>query len=108
MVCNQSFVRGVAFEGTTGSISASLPTQVGRALLARAIGDDARYASTTQFHVERSSDGSWLLRPVQAAQNPTFLNGCPVPPEGAPLREGDQVSLAGKAGVMKVRIIREQ
>ena len=107
-VCNHSFVKAVVLEGSSGAVITALSIDVGPALLARAIGaDDAKCSSSPQFRLVRAEDASWSLVASQSARNLTFVNGACVPPEGVRLMAGDEVSLAGKAGRMKVRFERE-
>jgi len=107
VACGQSFVSAVVLEGASGSISAALNVQVGRRLLERAVGDEARYAADVQFCLERNARGAWSLMPMAGVPNPTFVNGVAAPSTGLDLNEGDEVSIAGKAGRLKVRFLRE-
>ncbi len=108
VACNHSFIRSIVLEGALGSVSASLRTAVGSALLQLTIGDDARFAATEQFYLNRSIGGPWFLLPKDRTRNATFVNGASVPSAGVELKDGDEISLAGKAGRMRVRIVREQ
>ena len=108
VACNHSLIRSIVLEGAIGSVSASLPTAVGSALLQLTIGDDARFAATEQFHLDRPRGGLWFLFPKDRTRNATFVNGASVPSAGVELKDGDEISLAGKAGRMRVRIVREQ
>lgn len=105
VVCNSSLVRAVRLEGGAGSLEASIATDVGAANLKRVIGDDARYATMTQFRIVRGSEGAWRVEHSPSAKNPTFVNGAAVPHEGHRLADGDQISLAGKAGHLTVRLV---
>lgn len=105
MVCNHSLVRAVRLEGSAGSLEASISTDIGAAVLKRVIGDDARYATMTQFRIARGPDGAWLVEHSPGAKNPTFVNGAAIPHAGHRLVDGDQISLAGKAGHVTVRLV---
>jgi hypothetical protein len=105
VVCNHSLVRAVRLEGSVGSLEAAIATDVGAAILKRVIGDDARYATMTQFRITRGPDGAWMVEQSPGAKNPTFVNGTAVPHAGHRLADGDQISLAGKAGHVTVRLV---
>lgn len=105
VVCNHNLVRAVRLEGSAGSLEASIATDFGAAILKRVVGDDARYATMNQFRIARGTDGAWLVQHSPSAKNPTFVNGSAVPDDGHRLADGDQISLAGKAGHLTVRLV---
>lgn len=107
VVCNHSLVRAVRLEGSAGSVEASVATDIGEPILKRVIGEDARFATMAQFRLARGPDGAWMAQQSPGARNPTFVNGAALAETGHRLADGDQLSLAGKAGHMTVRLVMD-
>ncbi len=72
------------------------------------LGDpDIKFVSTEQFAVEKSiAKGGWLITSAVKAQNPLFLNGLPISPEGALLKEGDKLSIKDKCFRLTVHLLQ--
>lgn len=81
----------LVLRGKCGAIRTRTLLAPGRTLLARAVGDDARFTDgRPQFEVAPEG-GGWTVRPTKPL-NPTFLNGRPLR-EPASLRTGDVLSI---------------
>ena len=99
---------GVALlcESSGRQVEARISSTFGAAALRNLEDPGLRFVSAEQFRLEKSSRlGGWLVTAVEAATNPTFLNGAAVDPEGALLKEGDQLSIKGLHFPLKVRLI---
>ena len=81
----------LVLRGKCGAIRTRTSLAPGRTLLARAVGDDARFTDgRPQFEVAPEG-GGWTVRPTRPL-NPTFLNGCPLRAPVA-LKTGDVLSI---------------
>jgi hypothetical protein len=107
VVCYQSLVRWLRLEGDHGSMVISVTTDIGETNLRSVIGEDARFATSHQFRLERCPNGNWWIRNGANAKNAQFVNASPIPAEGHRLAEGDRLSLAGKRGFCTVRLVVE-
>lgn len=109
--CSCGYVRfpsGVAFTSdvTAKEVQMRVPTTFGQSSL-KSLGDpDVKYVSSEQFKVEKRPDqGGWAILDVSWATNPLFLNGGPIPGEGAILKEGDKLSIKDKFFRLTVRLL---
>lgn len=90
--------------GQTGqTTSFGMSSKVGRKLIEKLCGDDARFANQdAQFLIERPDRSSWYALPSKSV-NPTFLNGKPL--EGrTKLNNGDILSIGPARARMAVSI----
>lgn len=81
--------------GTCGAITLRTGLVLGAKNLSEAIGEDAVFAASEQFDI-RFAKGNWQIRSFEGARNETLLNAQPIPLEGSPLREGDQICIASR------------
>jgi hypothetical protein len=102
------FPPGVAFvsDATGKEIQARIPTVFGASTL-KILGDaEVKYVSGEQFKLEKRTDqGGWAVVNVTWATNPVFLNGAPIPPEGAILKNGDKLAIKDKFFRLTVRLL---
>lgn len=78
---------------------------VGKSLLRRAVGDDARFASEPQFHLSRCEDNSsWLIRQEAKAVNATLMNGVAITEEGTKLTTGAEITIGVDKARLRVRV----
>ena len=83
--------RKLVLRGAKGEIRTRAPLSPTRTLLARVVGDDARFTDgRPQFEVVPEGD-VWTVRPTSPL-NPTFLNGAPLRKPAA-LKDGDVLSI---------------
>ncbi len=83
----------------------NIDTPVGRSLLSRVVGDEARYAAECQFHLTRCEKrAAWVISQDPNAVNPTQVNGNVVPLGGVPLSTGDRITIAADKAPIKVKI----
>lgn len=81
----------LVLRGKAGAIRTRTMLAPGRALLVRAVGDEARFTDgRPQFEVVPEG-GRWTVRPTRP-RNPTFLNGAPLRAP-AVLKPGDVLSI---------------
>ena len=71
------------------------------------LGDSGlKYVSDEQFRLDKKPDlGAWVVTNLPGSKNPTYLNGAPIPDEGSQLKEGDILSIKGKALALTVKFI---
>lgn len=102
------FPPGVAFvsEVTGKEIQARIPKNFGADTL-KGLGDpEVKYVSSEQFKLEKRTDqGGWAVVNVCWATNPLFLNGSPIPSDGAILKTGDKLSIKDKFFRLSVRLL---
>jgi hypothetical protein len=84
------------------AIHTTLP--VGKPLLLKLDPEEGKFASTEQFRVELDAKRGCLVRSSPGAVNASFLNGSAIPEEGALLKSGDVLSLAGKRLMLEVEL----
>ncbi len=97
----------VIWSETTGKeLQVRLNVVLGGAAL-KILGDpDVKYVSSQQFKLEERRDrGGWAISSVPYAANPMFLNGAPIDPDGAILRDGDRLSIKDKFFRLVVRLL---
>jgi hypothetical protein len=81
---------------TGRAVECRLATVFGSRTLKRLGDSGLKFVSPEQFRVEKNLDGGgWTVTHLPYAQNPTFLNGTPIPAEGSSLSEGDKLSIKG-------------
>jgi len=86
---------------TGKAIRVRISTTVGKHLLRTFAGEEARFASDSQFRVTRDSDtGAWIIEHAPDAKNPTFLNGGKLE-ACVPLESGACISI----GPEKMRLV---
>lgn len=92
--------------GLCAHIDFRLGAAVGRPLLHKAVGDDARFADHHQFTLIRDSELGWLVE-AAVTRNPTCLRGKLIP-SGVPqiLADGDELTVGGTKARLLVEIIR--
>jgi predicted RNA-binding Zn-ribbon protein involved in translation (DUF1610 family) len=84
-------------EASGKEIEIRLPGTFGNRSLARLEDPGLRFVSVDQFKLEKRLDaGSWAVVPAPGATNATFLDGQPIPPEGALLDDGSRLSIKDK------------
>jgi hypothetical protein len=102
------FPMGVALvsDVTNKELQVRIPTTLGNSSL-KMLGDpEVKYVSSEQFKIEkRIEQGGWAIHNVSWATNPLFLNGIPIPPEGAIMRSGDKLSIKDEFLRLTVRLI---
>lgn len=102
------FPPGVVFvsNATGKEIQARIPTTFGATAL-KTLGDpEVKYVSSEQFKLEkRTEQGGWAVVNVSWATNPLFLNGAPIPAEGAILKDGDKLSIKDKFFRLAIRLL---
>lgn len=81
---------------TGQAVECHLATVFGSRTLARLDDSGLKFVSPEQFRLEKNLDcGGWTVTHLSYAQNPTYLNGAPIPGEGSSLSEGDKLSIKG-------------
>ena len=102
------FPPGVAFvsDVTGKEVEARIPTSFGGSTL-KILGDpEIKFVSSEQFKLEkRTEQGGWAVVNVSWATNRLYLNGAPIPPEGAILKQGDKLSIKDKFFRLTVRLL---
>jgi hypothetical protein len=84
-------------EATGKMLTVRITSTIGQRALRLLDDPDGKYASAEQFRLLSPSDSrGWLIEDIPYATNPIFLNGAPIPADGAQLANGDTVSLKGK------------
>jgi serine/threonine protein kinase len=84
-----------------GILKFGVRTEVGKHLCTP-LGEDAKFFATTQFVLDRDSNGFWCVLPNPAATNQTLLNGKAVV-TAMKLRDGDVVAVGSQAkGIIKL------
>ena len=78
-----------------------IPVRVGAVLgsaVLKTLGDpEVKFVSAEQFKIEKRPDqGGWAVVNAALATNPMYLNGAPIDPAGAVLKDGDQLSVKDK------------
>lgn len=90
---------------TDRELRMNLDTAVGKSLLKRVVGEEVRFASEPQFHVQRCELATgWLLTPDPKAVNPTYVNGTQISSGGTKLSAGHQITIGGNRAELKVKI----
>lgn len=109
--CDCGYVKfpvGIAFvsDSTGKQVQMRIATTYGQASLNRLADPEVRFVSSEQFSVDkRVEQGGWAIRNLAWATNPLFLNGAPIPEEGAVLKEGDKLAIRGKFFNLTVRLL---
>ena len=97
----------VLLSSATGrEVRCRIDTTINRAVVRTVAGDDAaRFASDPQFSVAwDEATGDWRVRHAPGAQNPTCIDGVPVPADGAVLRSGSILSIGADKAQLTVQL----
>lgn len=104
--CGHLDAGALRLRGPAGEVRAGLTTVVGKPLLQRLIGSDARIADHEQFRLVRDPRLGWQIEPCSAVQ-PTFRNGAQLSPGvAAPLCHGDVIAIGSASAHVIVEIER--
>lgn len=99
------FGRIILLSLTGEEIRLNIDGPVGKALLKRAVGEEARFASEPQFHLKRCEDNAtWLIKQEPKAMNPTMVNGIAITGEGTKLAAGSEVTIGPDKARLRVKI----
>ena len=102
------FPSGVALKSvaTGKELQVRLGATFGSSAL-RILGDpEVKYVSSEQFKIEkRQNQDGWAIVNIPYATNPLFLNGAPVDPTGAILKDGDRLSVKENLFRLTVRLL---
>lgn len=106
MCGNVRFGRLVLTSATTGQeLRMNIDTAVGKALIKKLIGDEARYASEPQFYVKRcETRAAWVVEHFGGAKNKTHVDGNPLDSEGVKIEKECLISIGKDKAALKVRI----
>ena len=101
-VCGTARPSRVVLTGASGKIEILLRTNIGAALLAEAVGEDAKYCKNPQYVIDCGDDNVWRVLPVaETTANTTVVNGVEVTAEGQPLKTGDVIAVASRTDPSK-------
>ena len=98
--CGWGAVPKITLSGSEGSLSSAIDLEFGKSLAGKVVGEDAKYMDDIQFFLNLRGD-TWYVKPHPRLRNPVWLNGTQLDTE-SPLSDGDELSLKGKAGFIKV------
>lgn len=104
--CGHFELGTLVLRGSDGALEFSVGCEVGRPLLPKAVGDDAKFAETVQFILRPDKALGWMLEPC-SARNPTRQNdvelaaGCLVR-----LQSADIITIGKDKARLIVKIIR--
>jgi len=83
----------------------NVDTPVGKALLKRLVGEDARFASEPQFHLRRSdAHSAWVVVPEEKAVNATYVDGVKAHELGVKISTGSEITIGADKARLKVRV----
>ena len=83
----------------------NIDTTVGKALLKRLVGDEARFASEPQFCIRRCDDqAAWLVVPDRKAVNATYVDGVRVAETGVKVTAGSEITIGPDKARLKVKV----
>jgi len=86
-------------------IKLNLSSSIGKALLKKLVGDDARFVSDHQFHLKRCEENAaWLILHEPNATNLTLVNGISVGDEGTKLVAGSEITIGPDKARLRVKI----
>ena len=100
--CGTARPSRVVLTGANGKIEILLSTCVGAALLAEAVGADAKYCKNPQYRIDCGDDNVWRVFPAaEVTANATVVTGVEVTEEGIPLKTGDVIAVASRTDPSK-------
>jgi hypothetical protein len=105
-VCWRDFLPSIELVGDAGTVRAAIGTDFGRTILQRAIGDAAAFASDPQFRIFKDHAMGWMVQETVPPSNPTMLNDAPIGPTPTAVADGDELSIGGKVGRIRIRLAR--
>ena len=84
----------------------NIDATVGKTLLKRLVGHEARFASEPQFYIRQCSEQSaWLVVPDGKAVNATYVNGTKVDEAGVKITTGSEITIGIDKARLKVRVL---
>ena len=101
-VCGAARPCRVALTGGVGVIEMRLATDVGGALLADAVGDEARFCANPQYRLAVDESNRWRIVAFGETRNATVVNRVVVPDSGVELKAGDEIAVASRTDPAKV------
>jgi hypothetical protein len=102
------FPQGIVLrsDATGKELQLRLEATLGKSALGILGDPEVRYVSAEQFKVEkRSAQGGWAIVGSPTATNPLLLNGAPIDPSGAIVKDGDRLSIKEKSFRLTVRLL---
>ena len=104
-VCGAARPCRVALAGCAGVIEARLATDIGGALLAEVVGDEARFCANPQYRLAIDEDNRWRVVAFGETRNATVVNRVVVPDSGVVLKAGDEIAVASRTDPAKVAAV---
>ena len=104
-VCGAARPCRVALVGCAGVIEMQLTTDVGGALLADAVGDEARFCANPQYRLVIDEGNRWRVVAFGETRNATVVNRIVVPDSGVELKAGDEIAVASRTDPTKVAAV---
>lgn len=98
--CGWGATPRITLSGVGGALSSAIGLEFGKSLASKVVGDDSRYMDDIQFFLDLRGD-TWYVKPHPRLKNTVWLNGEQLAAETS-LSDGDELSLKGKAGFIKV------
>jgi hypothetical protein len=90
---------------TGEEVRMNVDTPVGKSLLKRLVGDEARFASEPQFQLRRSeAQSAWVIVPDEKAVNATYVNGAKAEGCGVKIDNGAEITIGTDKVRLKVRV----